>query len=651
MNNRKPRTIVFLVTWSISGLAFAGAPNASWFPQAPRLPKSTAEVIRVRNVEQLYKAAKHVKPGGTISLADGHYLMTHYFEIATDNVTLRSESGNRHKVVLDGATSRHGELVGISNCKGVTIASLTIQNIKWNGFKINSDRGAQRVTIYNCVIHNIWQRGVKAPAVPRDKQATLSPRNCRIQYCLFYNDRPKRFSDDTTDTPKTFNGNYIGGIDAKNTIGWTISDNVFLGINGRTREGRGCIYISENGRDCVIERNIFIDCDIAIALGNPSLGYSPLQAIGCVAKNNFISHCPETGILACYTRDCKVLSNTIHDPKSKRQRLIWVQKSNAGLQVKDNLLVGSPIQITSESKIVQSGNVVRRSLTGAKIAAGQNSLTPAVQAQAIRFESRLRADNVQEVQNEIRPAVVPPRVLAAMQKIHAGFRGQKGYVAQFGDSITYSMAFWSPMSWDQPQRYLTKDDGLPKTPKKMRWRDYVKGARDKGPKFGNYSGWKVGQLLKSMDAVLAREKPEAAIIMIGTNDISGGKVPQSYRDGLQQVIRKCLDVHCVPIVNTIPPRRGHEKAVEEANRIIRDVAKKHHVPLVDFYAECLRRRPDKTWDGTIISKDGVHPSGGKTNVYTADNMKNSGYALRNWVNFLVLRQLHFRVFNPTSSAK
>jgi lysophospholipase L1-like esterase len=139
--------------------------------------------------------------------------------------------------------------------------------------------------------------------------------------------------------------------------------------------------------------------------------------------------------------------------------------------------------------------------------------------------------------------------------------------------------------------------------------------------------------------------------MIGTNDISGGKVPQSYRDGLQQVIRKCLDVHCVPIVNTIPPRRGHDKAVEAANQIIRDVAKKHHVPLVDFYAECLRRRPDKTWDGTIISKDGVHPSGGKTNVYTQENMRSSGYALRNWVNFLVLRELHFRVFNPSSSTK
>jgi lysophospholipase L1-like esterase len=239
-----------------------------------------------------------------------------------------------------------------------------------------------------------------------------------------------------------------------------------------------------------------------------------------------------------------------------------------------------------------------------------------------------------------------PAVVTAMQKVHAGFKGQAGYVAQFGDSITYSMAFWSPIGWDEPQKYLTEDDGLPKTPTNTRWRDYVKGTRDKGPKFANYSGWRVGQLLKAMDAALQRDKPEMAIIMIGTNDISGGSVPESYRANLEQVIRKCTEAHCVPILNTIPPRRGRDKAVDDANTIIRDMAKSMNVPLVDFHAECLRVRPGDSWDGTIISKDGVHPSGGKSNVYTPENMVNCGYALRNWLNFLAIRQVYFRVLKP-----
>ena len=62
-------------------------------------------------------------------------------------MTLRGASGNREKVILDGARSRHGELVGITACSGVTIADLTIQNIKWNVFKLNSDSNVQEVTI------------------------------------------------------------------------------------------------------------------------------------------------------------------------------------------------------------------------------------------------------------------------------------------------------------------------------------------------------------------------------------------------------------------------------------------------------------------------------------------------------------------------
>ena len=77
---------------------------------------------------------------------------------------------------------------------------------------------------------------------------------------------------------------------------------------------------------------------------------------------------------------------------------------------------------------------------------------------------------------------------------------------------------------------------------------------------------------------------------------------------------------------------------------MRDVAAKGKLPLADFHTECLRLRSGKTWDGTIISKDGVHPSGGKSNIYNEENLKNCGYALRNWVNFLVYRQLYFRVF-------
>jgi len=239
-------------------------------------------------------------------------------------------------------------------------------------------------------------------------------------------------------------------------------------------------------------------------------------------------------------------------------------------------------------------------------------------------------------------ADVAPYWLGPMADVHQRFDGTPGYVAQFGDSITFSMAFWACFEWADPTPFI-RDDGLPRKPGHMRWRDVIKGARAKGGSYGNYSGWRVGDLLGVQDGVLARYRPEVAIVMIGTNDISGGKVPEMYRAGVETVVGKCMDAGCVPILNTIPPRRGRMLAVEAANAILRDVARSHGVPLVDYCAEILSRRPDGVWDGTLISKDGVHPSGGKTADFSPENLSNSGYALRTWLNFLMFREVYFRI--------
>ncbi len=642
----------------------AEPPRQAWFPQATVLPPPGGQVIPVANVEQLFQAAVDVQPGGTILLADGHYLLPRYFELHTDRVTLRSASGERDSVVLDGQRSQDGELVGISNCAGVTVADVTIQNIKWNGFKINSNKHASQVTIRNCVIHNIWQRGVKGPAVDKQDRGSFWPTACRIEFCLFYNDRPKQYTDDPTDTSDTFGGNYIGGIDAMHAREWVICDNVFVGIHGRTGEGRGAIFLWNESQDCVVERNVIIDCDCGICLGN-HYRHSDAQwhDSGCVVRNNFVTRCSETGILAAHTRDCQVIHNTVHDPASRLNRLIWVQDDNDGFLVANNLLSGPDVLNTGSSEITTRGNVAVKDLTAAFVdaKAGNLRLTRDVASTSERLEQapcdidgqqRPAQPNagaalwVAARQAPIQSPPPEPDWVEAMKKVHAGFQGTEGYVAQLGDSITYSMAFWSPLGWDYPDRYLTEDDGLPKTPENARWRDIIKGTRDKGPAYANYSGWRVGQLIENVDAVLQREKPEVAMIMIGTNDISGDSVPDNYARQLSEVIDKCFAVHCVPLLSTIPPRRGHETSVAKVNRIIRETAAQKQIPLVDFHAECLRRRPGNSCYGTIISEDGVHPTGGETQVYTEENLKSCGYALRNWVQFLAVRQVYFRVLHP-----
>lgn len=336
-------------------------PLQDWYPKAPPLPLAQGKVIQVFNVNELLQAVQQVNPGETIALHDGTYYLPRYIEIRTDSVTLRGASGDRDAVIIDGSKSMHNELIGFRACADVTVADLTIQNTAWNGFKINSDDNVQRLTIYNCVIRNIWQRGVKSVIVPEVVREKYRPKDFRIQYCLFYNDHPKRFSDDPSDTGQTFNGNYIGGIDAMYPRGWTISDNVFVNINGRAREGRGCVFLWHHAEDCIIERNIIIDCDVGIALGNSSgigEGMSSIHATNMIVRNNFITRTPESGILADYTKDCMILNNTIYDPENRMRRLIRIVHDNEGLILLNNLCSGPGISIETLDSIENIQNLI-----------------------------------------------------------------------------------------------------------------------------------------------------------------------------------------------------------------------------------------------------------------------------------------------------
>jgi lysophospholipase L1-like esterase len=235
-----------------------------------------------------------------------------------------------------------------------------------------------------------------------------------------------------------------------------------------------------------------------------------------------------------------------------------------------------------------------------------------------------------------------PHWLEPMRKLNARFKGTDRYIARFGDSITLSRAFWSPLGWSDPDIYIP-DDGLPKRPQGKPWKQTLGGINDED---GCGSGWTTENVLTVIDKVLERRKPEMAIIMIGTNDIAGGKVPKEYRSRLEKIVAKCLDAQCIPILNTIPPRKGLDKAVSEVNGIIEDVATKHHIPLVDYHEAIVMRQPDGRWLGSLIDKDGVHPTAGKTEDYSSKNLEVSGYALRTWVNFMMVREVYFKVLEP-----
>jgi len=151
---------------------------------------------------------------------------------------------------------------------------------------------------------------------------------------------------------------------------------------------------------------------------------------------------------------------------------------------------------------------------------------------------------------------------------------------------------------------------------------------------------------KNIEGWLKRLNPEIALIMFGTNDLNSVGIDE-YTEKTRQVVRKCLDNGTVVILSTIPPRhRMAEKSALYAGAV-RQIARSMKVPLTDFYAEVLKRRPDD-WDGaaeefsqykgydvpTLLARDGVHPSHPKQyrGDYSAEALKCCGFSLRNYQN-------------------
>lgn len=227
------------------------------------------------------------------------------------------------------------------------------------------------------------------------------------------------------------------------------------------------------------------------------------------------------------------------------------------------------------------------------------------------------------------PAADEPWI-AAMKAVHAKGTAQPSSVSQIGDSITYSKAFLAGIAWGEAKG--SEWDVL----KRLTVKDF---HERKGADHGNYSGWTAADGLAKVPAVLAAEKPAIAVIMYGTNDVRKQVTPADYERNLKAIVELCLKAGCIPIISTIPPQLGQDAAVQAFNVVIKKVAAETKIPLVDFHAEILKRQPGTAWNGTLLGKDDVHPSGGANFDFSESNLNMCGYALRNHLTCRALKQV------------
>lgn len=240
------------------------------------------------------------------------------------------------------------------------------------------------------------------------------------------------------------------------------------------------------------------------------------------------------------------------------------------------------------------------------------------------------------------PQPVPadsPDWVEPMRNVHSRFQGERGTFAQFGDSITDSRAFWYPLRWKRTNASPQMREAFQLV------NDYMlEDCWDrKGSQYGNQGGQTIRWASNNLDTWLRDWNPEAAILMFGTNDLNN-VAAKDYESDLQDVVQRCLQNGTIVILSTIPPRHGRTEKAAEFAEAARGVAGKLNVPLIDFHAEILSRRPDD-WDGalekfaayqgydvpTLIARDGVHPSNPKhyNADYSDEALRNNGFSLRN----------------------
>ena len=231
-----------------------------------------------------------------------------------------------------------------------------------------------------------------------------------------------------------------------------------------------------------------------------------------------------------------------------------------------------------------------------------------------------------------------------MRKVHAKFTGKPGTLAHFGDSITVSLAYWAPLRWSQKNL-----DPAGKQAYEVVNAYMLKDCWDKwrGPSYGNEGGMTIRWARENVDGWLKELNPEVALIMFGTNDIGQLKLDE-YQAKTREVVQRCLDNGTIVILSTIPPRSGRLEQSRQFADAVTKTGRDMKVPVVDYFEECLKRRPDD-WDGTLakfksapgdvyqvptlISRDGVHPSNpkGTAGDFSEEALSQNGFGLRTYL--------------------
>lgn len=267
LNSRNPLPrLILLLTLALTG--FSGVSRAQTSQKdalCPPLAPSPGPTTVVSTVNELVEAVNSASPGEAILVADGTYALAGaYLRIDVPGVTLRSQSGDREAVVLDGGYQTT-EIVQVV-ASNVTIADLTLTRAYYHPIHVTAGDSTDTTgtTIYNVHVSDPGQQAIKI--------------NQNGTYTHYADDGLIACSHiQLTDAGRPMiwevNGScYTGGVDGHQAWGWVLRDNLIEGFwceDGLSEHG---IHFWTGSRDTLVERNELRENARGIGLGLGSSG-------------------------------------------------------------------------------------------------------------------------------------------------------------------------------------------------------------------------------------------------------------------------------------------------------------------------------------------------------------------------------------------
>ncbi len=336
-----------------SAIALSPATGSAQSDCEPLPPPAGAVVDGAAgDVAGLVAAVAAATTGGTVRLADGTYDLREALVFATPGVTLRSASGNRAAVVVDGGYTPgdgyHTDFLVKIQASAVTVADLTLRYATYHPIQIYGPG----TPIAGILIHNV------ALVDPGEQAIKINP----VGSGWIDDGTVECSTIELTELGRSqVRDCYTGGIDAHAAQGWTVRNNRITGFWCELGLSEHAIHFWRGSRDTVVEGNVVVDCARGIGFG---LGTDPgprsypddpypglvVGHYDGIVRNNFVAAAApalfaaeygfDSGIGLEQARGAVVLHNTVASSQAPASSSIEWRFANTLVHLANNLVSG-----------------------------------------------------------------------------------------------------------------------------------------------------------------------------------------------------------------------------------------------------------------------------------------------------------------------